>query len=121
MDKTEYRAKCTVDDEIRIFRISLLRLCTPGIPFCHLEQATCRRQVKAEMNAFHSIPVTNAECPTSRSFFARCGIPQACPSSLSRSLQLYTGAPRSHQRCPDFLLRSTRNDHACGFLSKKAA
>ena len=30
------------------------------------------------------------------------------------------GCP-SHQRCPDFLLRSTSHDRACGFLSKKAA
>src|SRR5271154_3054825 len=57
----------------------------------------------------------------SRSFFARCGIPQASPSSLPRSSQLHTGAPCSHQRCPDFLLRSTSHDRACGFLSKKAA
>jgi hypothetical protein len=34
----------------------------------------------------------------SRSFFARCGIPPPSPSSLSRSPQLYTGAPCSHQR-----------------------
>jgi hypothetical protein len=34
----------------------------------------------------------------SRSFFARCGIPQAFPSSLLRSPQLRTGAPCSHQR-----------------------
>jgi hypothetical protein len=32
------------------------------------------------------------------SFFARCGIPQASPSSLLRSPQLRTGAPCSHQR-----------------------
>ena len=31
-----------------------------------------------------SIPATKAGCPISRSFFARCGIPQASPSSLSR-------------------------------------
>ena len=31
MDKAQYRAKCTVGDEIRIFRISLLMLCSPGI------------------------------------------------------------------------------------------
>jgi hypothetical protein len=29
--------------------------------------------------------VTNAGCPTSRSFFARCGIPQVFPSRLSRA------------------------------------
>jgi hypothetical protein len=68
-----------------------------------------------------SIPAAIAGCPTSRSFFARCGIPQALPSSLLRSPQLRTGAPCSHQRCPDFLPRSTSDDHACGFLSKKAA
>jgi hypothetical protein len=34
---------------------------------------------------------------------------------------LCTGVPCSHQRCPDFLLRSTNYDHVCGFLSKKAA
>ena len=34
----------------------------------------------------------------SRSFFARCGIPQVLPSSLLRSPQLRTGALRSHQR-----------------------
>jgi hypothetical protein len=32
----------------------------------------------------HSILATIAGCPISRSFFARCGIPQASPSSLSR-------------------------------------
>jgi hypothetical protein len=68
-----------------------------------------------------SIPAPIAGCPTSRSFFARCGIPQAFPSSLLRSPQLRTGAPCSHQRCPDFLLRSTSHDRVCGFLSKKAA
>jgi hypothetical protein len=31
------------------------------------------------------------------------------------------GCPTSQQRCPDFLLRGTYHDHACGFLSKKAA
>jgi hypothetical protein len=30
--------------------------------------------------------------------FARCGIPPASPSSLSRGPQLHTGAPCSHQR-----------------------
>src|SRR5271165_1281927 len=34
----------------------------------------------------------------SRSFFARCGIPQALTSSLQRSPPLRTGAPCSHQR-----------------------
>jgi hypothetical protein len=34
----------------------------------------------------------------SRSFFARCGIPQSFPSNLSRTPQLHTGALRSHQR-----------------------
>ena len=34
----------------------------------------------------------------SRSFFARCGIPQVSPSSPRRVPQLYTGALRSHQR-----------------------
>jgi hypothetical protein len=34
----------------------------------------------------------------SRSFFARCGIPQASPSSLLRTSQLYRGAPRSPER-----------------------
>jgi hypothetical protein len=32
-----------------------------------------------------------------------------------------TGAPCSHQRCPDFLLRRTSHDLVCGFLLKKAA
>jgi hypothetical protein len=68
-----------------------------------------------------SIPAPIAGCPTSRSFFARCGIPRAFPSSLLRSPQLRTGAPCSHQRCPDFLLRSTSHHRVCGFLSKKAA
>ena len=45
-----------------------------------------------------SIPAPIAGCPTSRSFFARCGIPQALLSSLSRAPQLRTGAPCSHQR-----------------------
>jgi hypothetical protein len=53
----------------------------------------------------------------SRSFFARCGIPQVSPSSLLRVSQLHTGAPRSHQRCPDFLPRSTSRDRVCGFLN----
>jgi hypothetical protein len=57
----------------------------------------------------------------SRSFFARCGIPQASFSKPVRTSQLRTGALRSHQRCPDFLLRSFNNDCACGVLSKKAA
>ena len=57
----------------------------------------------------------------SRSFFARCGIPQVSPSNLSRVPQIRPGAPCSHQRRPDFLLRSTSNDRACGFLSKRAA
>jgi hypothetical protein len=34
----------------------------------------------------------------SRSSFARCGIPQLCPSSLPRGPQLCRGAPCSHQR-----------------------
>jgi hypothetical protein len=34
----------------------------------------------------------------SRSFFARCGIPQTYPSSRSRIPQIHTGALRSHQR-----------------------
>jgi hypothetical protein len=34
----------------------------------------------------------------SRSFLARCGIPQASPSSLLRTLQIRPGAPCSHQR-----------------------
>jgi hypothetical protein len=38
--------------------------------------------------------------------------PSQCPG---------TSAPRSHQRCPDFLLCGTHHDHACGFLPKKAA
>jgi hypothetical protein len=38
-----------------------------------------------------------------------------------RSPQLRRGAPCSHQRFPDFLLRSTRRARVCGFLSKKAA
>jgi hypothetical protein len=51
------------------------------------------------MNALlGSVPAATAGCPTSRSFFARCGIPQAYPSSLLRSPQLRTGAPCSHQR-----------------------
>jgi hypothetical protein len=62
-----------------------------------------------------------AGCPTSRSFFARCGMPQASPSSLIRVPQLRRGAPCSHQRCPDFLLLSTNRYRVCGFLSKKAA
>jgi hypothetical protein len=37
----------------------------------------------------------------SRSFFARCGIPQASPSSLLRIPQICRGAPRSHQRTWD--------------------
>jgi hypothetical protein len=45
-----------------------------------------------------SIPAPIAGCPTSRSFFARCGIPQASPSSLLRVSQLRRGAPRSPQR-----------------------
>jgi hypothetical protein len=49
-------------------------------------------------HALGSIPATRAGCPTSRSFFARCGIPQAFPSSRSRVPQLHTGAPCSHQR-----------------------
>jgi hypothetical protein len=57
----------------------------------------------------------------SRSFFARCGIPQAFPQTSWRTSQLRTGALRSHQRCPDFLLRSTNHERVCGFLSKKAA
>jgi hypothetical protein len=35
--------------------------------------------------------------------------------------QLRSGALLSHQRCPDFRLRSTSHDSVCGFLSKKAA
>jgi hypothetical protein len=34
----------------------------------------------------------------SRSFFARCGIPQVFPSSLLRASRIYTGAPRSPKR-----------------------
>jgi hypothetical protein len=45
-----------------------------------------------------SISAAIAGCPTSRSFVARCGIPQAYPSNLSRTPQLHTGALRSHQR-----------------------
>ena len=37
------------------------------------------------------------------------------------SPQHRTGAPCSHQRFPDFLLRRTDRDRVCGFLSKKAA
>jgi hypothetical protein len=41
--------------------------------------------------------------------------------SLCRVPQIRTGALRSHQRCPDFLLSSASRDRVCGFLSKKAA
>jgi hypothetical protein len=45
------------------------------------------------------IPAPIAGCPTSRSFFARCGIPQGSPSSLLWTPQLRRGAPGcSHQR-----------------------
>jgi hypothetical protein len=57
----------------------------------------------------------------SRSFFARCGIPQLSPSSLPRIPQLCRGAPCSHQRYPEFLLSRTSRNRVCGFLSKKAA
>jgi hypothetical protein len=53
--------------------------------------------------------------------FGRCGIPQAFPSHLLRTTQLRTSALRSHQRCPDFRLRGTNHNRACGFLSKNAA
>src|SRR5580692_8219177 len=45
-----------------------------------------------------SIPAPIAGCPTSRSFFARCGIPRASPLSLWRVPQIRRGAPCSHQR-----------------------
>jgi hypothetical protein len=55
--------------------------------------------VKGGVNALlGSIPETNAGCPTSRSFFARCGIPRASPSSLLRSPRTHTGALGSPQR-----------------------
>jgi hypothetical protein len=58
-----------------------------------------RYQSKEEVNAYlGSIPATIAGCPTSRSFFARCGIPQAFPSSAPRSPQIYRGAPGSPKR-----------------------
>jgi hypothetical protein len=47
---------------------------------------------------FGFIPAPMARCPTSRSFFARCGIPRTHPSSLQRSPQLRRGAPCLHQR-----------------------
>ena len=40
----------------------------------------------------------NRKFGASRSFFARCGIPQVSPSSLLRASQICTGAPCSHQR-----------------------
>jgi hypothetical protein len=48
--------------------------------------------------ALGSIPAPVAGCPISRSFFARCGIPQALPSNLIRVPPLLRGAPCSHQR-----------------------
>jgi hypothetical protein len=50
--------------------------------------------------AAHAVPSRAAyrKFGASRSFFARCGIPQVSPSSLLRVPQLRTGAPCSHQR-----------------------
>jgi hypothetical protein len=39
--------------------------------------------------AFGSIPTTNAGCPTSRSFFARCGIPPRSPRSSHNKADLF--------------------------------
>jgi hypothetical protein len=47
--------------------------------------------------------------------------PAGLPFKRLAGPQIHTGALRSHQRCPDFLLRRTSHDHVCGFLSKKAA
>jgi hypothetical protein len=56
---------------------------------------------------------------------ARCsrdvGYHRPPPSSRLRTPQPRPGAPCSHQRCPNFLLRGTTHNHACGFFSKKAA
>jgi hypothetical protein len=49
-----------------------------------------------------SIPAQMAGCPTSRSFFARCGIPQASPSSLLRHPQLPSGCPMFAPALPGF-------------------
>jgi hypothetical protein len=41
------------------------------------------------------------------------------PLKPVRVPQLHTGALRSHQRCPDFLLRGTNHGHVCGFSQGK--
>jgi hypothetical protein len=65
-----------------------------------------RLSLKRAAHAFLSRAVYR-KFGASRSFFARCGIPRVFPSNLLRSPQLRPGAPRSHQRRPDFRLRST--------------
>jgi hypothetical protein len=48
----------------------------------HKDLSTSLRLGRDDKGAFGPIPATIAGCPTSRSFFARCGIPQNFPSSL---------------------------------------
>jgi hypothetical protein len=47
-----------------------------------------RKQTTHRWQLSGSIPATITGCPTSRSFFARCGIPQAFPSSHPRVPQI---------------------------------
>ena len=73
-----------------------------------------------------STPATVAGCPTSRSFFARCGIPQASPSSLlgrhnSVGVPHVRTSVRGPKRwaTPDFLLRAAAGA-TCAALLKES-
>jgi hypothetical protein len=61
-----------------------------------------------------SIPATIAGCPISACFWQMWDT-AGLPLKSVAGRQICTGAPCSHQRCPDFLLRRTSHDHACGF------
>ncbi len=49
---------------------------SPALPFLSSRAADSLKRVGREMTGF-PVPATKAGCPTSRSFFARCGIPRS--------------------------------------------
>jgi hypothetical protein len=78
-------------------------------------------QVDICPRAFGLYPVTNRRVPHISLVFREMWDTTGLTSNLLKVRRKLPGAPCSHQRCPDFLLRNTNHDHVCGFLSKKAA
>jgi hypothetical protein len=71
---------------VRIVFISTLRCnwLAFGALYPRHQDSTIDSPLRNE-RALGSLPASIAGCPTSSSFFARCGIPQACPSSPLRA------------------------------------